>query len=246
MKRALLLFSLLALLLFPLTAFTDSFAAAGSDPAFVALIDALKDTEDEATVETLYQEYIASNLTMTERSRIEYHMARYYKDTGNDEEAERHVELEKAYLEEIPEEEGELFRRVAALDAASADYYVNGGIGRGMESSSMTKELYKDYPDEYYVALQEAFRLVYTPPIAGGSPKKALRIFRAIEKEADGLSKLDRFSLLSGIGIALAENDEYHESEEYLDAAEMIYTGDPAIDDARIENARTKRNNRNS
>lgn len=245
MRRTLLTMMLIATLLMPLSAFTDSFASTAADPAYMALIDAVKDAEDEETVTALYDQYIASDITMTERSRIEYHMARYFKDMDNEDKARHHVELEQAYLAEIPEEEGELQRRVAEMEAVSADYYVNGGLGKGMESSSLTKELYKDYPDEYYVALQEAFRLVYTPPIAGGSPSKALRLFNAIEKEADGLSKLDRFSLLAGKGIALAERGEYDESEEYLDEAESIYHGDPAIEAARRDNARTRRNDRN-
>lgn len=245
MRRILLIMMLIATLLMPLAAFTDSFASTAADPAYMALIDAVKDAEDEETVTALYDQYIASDITMTERSRIEYHMARYFKDMDNEDKARHHVELEKAYLAEIPEEEGELQRRVAEMEAVSADYYVNGGLGKGMESSSLTKELYKDYPDEYYVALQEAFRLVYTPPIAGGSPSKALRLFNAIEEEAEGLGKLDRFSLLAGKGIALAERGEYDESEEYLDEAESIYHGDPAIEAARRDNARTRRNDRN-
>lgn len=245
MRRTLLTILLMTALLMTLAAFTDSFASTAADPAFMALIDAIKNAEDEAAVTDLYEQYIATDITMTERSRIEYHMARYFKDMGAEEKARHHVDLEKAYLDQIPEEEGELQRRVAEMEAVSADYYVNGGLGKGMESSSLTKELYKDYPDEYYVALQEAFRLVYTPPIAGGSPAKALRIFSAIEEESEGMSKLDRFSLLAGKGIALAERDEYDESEKYLDEAESIYGGDPAIEAARRDNARTRRNDRN-
>ena len=245
MRRTIVIIAMLSALLLPLAAFTDSFASTAENPAYIALIDAVKNAEDEETVEALYDRYIATDLTMTERSRIEYHMARYFKDMDKEEKARHHVELEKAYLAEIPEEEGELQRRVAEMEAISADYYVNGGLGKGMDSSSLTKQLYKDYPEEYYVALQEAFRLVYTPAIAGGSPSKALRIFNAIEKEIDGMGKLDRFSLLAGKGIALAERDEYDKSEEYLDEAESIYTGDPAIEAARRENARTRRNDRN-
>lgn len=226
-------------------AYTDSFAATSSNLAYSALIDAVKNGQDEETVTGLYQEYMDESLTMTEMARIEYHLARYFKDMGNEAEAKRHVELGKEFLAGIGEDEGELMRRVAEADIVSADYYVNGGISKGMESSDLMKKLYADYPDEYYIALQEAFRLLYTPAIAGGSAKKALSIFNDIEKEIDGLSKLDLFSFYSGKGMALSQRDEYDESDRYLDKAEDIYTGDPAIDDIRKDNRRGKRSNRN-
>ena len=244
MKRLLIML----LLIFPaymLGAFTDSFSATSSDPAYMALIDAVKNGEDEDTVEALYGEYMATEPSMVERSRIEYHMARYFKDMGNDGKAESHVEKEKEYFSLIGDDASDLESRVAEADMVSADYYVNGGMGKGMESSDLTKSLYRDYPDEYYVALQEGFRLLYTPPIAGGSAKKALNIFNAVEKEMGGLSKLDLFSFYTGKGMALSERDEYDESDRYLDKAEEIYKSDPAIEDARRENNRGRRNNRN-
>ena len=64
-------------------AYTDSFAATSSNPAYSALIDAVKNGKDEETVAGLYQEYMDESLTMTEMARIEYHMARYFKDMGN-------------------------------------------------------------------------------------------------------------------------------------------------------------------
>ena len=45
--------------------------------------------------------------------------------------------------------------------------------------------------------------------------------------------------------MALSQRDEYDESDRYLDKAEDIYTGDPAIDDIRKDNRRGKRSNRN-
>ena len=63
--------------------------------------------------------------------------------------------------------------------------------------------------------------------------------------QIDGLSKLDLFSFYSGKGMALSQRDEYDESDRYLDKAEDIYTGDPAIDDIRKDNRRGKRSNRN-
>ena len=245
MRRFMLTLILSLLPLIALCAYTDSFASASSRPEYIALIDAVKNGESEETVDALYKAYTALDISMTERTRIEYHMSRYFKDIGDDEEAKRHVELGKQFLAGIGEDEGELMRRVAEADIVSADYYVNGGISKGMESSDLMKKLYADYPDEYYIALQEAFRLLYTPAIAGGSAKKALSIFNDIEKEIDGLSKLDLFSFYSGKGMALSQRDEYDESDRYLDKAEDIYSGDPAIDDIRKDNRRGKRSNRN-
>ncbi len=243
--RKIVLIALFASVAASLFAFTDSFASTGNDPLFISLITAIKNTEDEETVTALYDAYIASDITMTEKTRIEYHMARYFMDMGNKKEAERHVELGKNFLEKIGKEEGELSKRIAQADIVSADYYVNGGMGKGLENSKLTKALYSDYPDEYYVALQEAFRLLYTPAIAGGSAKKALTLFNQIENEIEGLSLLDRFSLFSGKGIALSQREEYDESDCYLDKAEEIFTGDPAIADARNDNIKARRNNGN-
>ena len=46
--------------------------------------------------------------------------------------------------------------------------------------------------------------------------------------------------------MALSQRDEYDESDRYLDNAEEIYKGDPAIEDIRRDNRRGRRNNRNS
>ncbi len=244
MRKISALLLALLLTLSMLSAYTDSFSSFSERPGYIELIDAVKNNEEENAADELYRTYMAQELTMCEKARIEYHMARYYKDKGNTEEAKRHVELGKEYLAAIEESEGELFYRTAQADIVSADYYVNGGISKGMESSDLMKELYKDYPDEYYIALQEAFRLLYTPAIAGGSSRKALSILNDIEKEMDGLSKLDLFSFYSAKGMALSQRDEYDESDSYLDEAESIYTGDPAIEDIRKDNRRGRRNSR--
>ena len=86
-------------------AYTDSFAATSSNPVYSALIDAVKNGQDEETVTGLYQEYMDESLTMTEMARIEYHLARYFKDMGNEAEAKRHVELGKEFLAGIGEDE---------------------------------------------------------------------------------------------------------------------------------------------
>ena len=102
MRRTLLTMMLIATLLMPLSAFTDSFASTAADPAYMALIDAVKDAEDEETVTALYDQYIASDITMTERSRIEYHMARYFKDIhGMVQHMKKHADIMRPKFEAV-------------------------------------------------------------------------------------------------------------------------------------------------
>ena len=123
----------------------------------------------------------------------------------------------------------------------AAEYYITGKMGTGMDSSKLMKELYKDFPDEYYTTIQEAFRLLYTPPIAGGSYRKALRLINDVEKNQEGISKLEYYSMLVAKAMALSESDEFDESDDYLDEAESIYSFDNAIEDVRRDNRRGRR-----
>lgn len=238
MKRILAIIMVSTLLLSAASAYTDSFRSMTADPLFLSLLDVIKNGGSAEDAEAAYEAYAAQDISAVDRSRSEYHMVRYYKDMGNDEKAMEHLEKEKAAYAGIDSSASDLERRTAEADMVSAEYYITGRMGTGMQSSDLMKQLYKDYPDEFYVAIQEAFRLLYTPPIAGGSYRKALRIVNAIEKDSEGISKLDGYSLLVAKAMALSESDEFDESDEYLDEAVSIYSFDTAIEDIRKDNRR--------
>lgn len=220
--------------------YTDSFAQMQSDPLFLSMLDAVKNGRSEAEAESAYDAYVAAEDDPVCLSRAEYHMVRYHQDMGNDFMARAHLEEEMRYLGLIGEEASEVEVLAAEVDATSSEYYVDHKLGVGMENSRLVKEMYRRFPDEFYAAIQEGFRLLYTPPIAGGSARKALRIFESVESDMEGISRLDRYSLLVGKAMALSELGRYDESDAYLDKAEEIYTFDPAAAETRAENARNR------
>ena len=241
MKRIFIAAIAFLMLITSVYAYTDSFSTMNSDPLFLSLLDVIKNGGDAEAAEAAYDAYISQDISAVDRSRAEYHMVRYYMDKDNEDAAWEHFGLEKEAFNAIPESEGELQRRTAEADMVAAEYYITGKMGTGMDSSKLMKELYKDFPDEYYTTIQEAFRLLYTPPIAGGSYRKALRLINDVEKNQEGISKLEYYSMLVAKAMALSESDEFDESDDYLDEAESIYSFDNAIEDVRRDNRRGRR-----
>lgn len=228
-KKLTLLTLVFALIISSLSAYTDSFASTNSNPLFNKLITALKNEEKESVVLPLYKEYTESGITAVEKSRIEYHMARYYKDTKNKAKAREHVELEGMYMDMLDDSATPLERLVVEVDYTSARYYVNKEMSIGMENSELTKKLYSQYPDEFYAALTESWRLIYTPAIVGGSYRKALRLLKDIENNKAGISYLDESGLYTAIGYASYMREEYTNAEKYLNKAKTFYTKDPLV-----------------
>lgn len=215
----------------PLFSYQDSYAYLWSDKVYPELMAAIKNNEEEAVILPLYEQFISSDAKASDKSRLEYHMVRYYMDRNDKEKAEEHLENEEKLLSLIEEDSSEMEKDIAALDAASARYYVIRKISAGLDSSNRTKELYKKYQEEYYVALQEAFRRLNTPPIAGGSSRKALQLFEDILQEVDGMNDFDRYSLYSGLGMASFEREKYEDARSYFDKAMEIYKPDNAMED---------------
>ena len=228
-RRFILMILLLSAAVFSASAYTDSFAAMNSNPLFGNLITALKNEEKESTVISLYEAYVSSDITMTERSRIEYHMARYYKDIKNKTKAREHLDLEGFYMDQIGEEASEYEKLVAEVDYTSARYYVNKEMSVGIENSKLTKALYEKYPDEFYAAITECWRLIYTPAIAGGSYRKAIRMLKEIEKNKEGISYLEESGLYTALGYAHAQREEYDDAYKYLTKAKTFYKKDPLV-----------------
>lgn len=228
-KTITLMLLLLAVFLSTAAAYTDSFAATNNNPLFNELITALKNEEKESVVLPLYNKYISSSITNVERSRIEYHMARYYKDIKQKDKAKSHVELEADYMNKIEDSATELEKLVAEVDYTSARYYVSKELSIGMENSNLSKKLYSEYPNEFYAALTECWRLIYTPAIAGGSYRKAIKLLLDIEKNKEGISYLEEAGLYSALGYASYMREEYNDAERYLNKAKTFYKKDPLV-----------------
>lgn len=217
----------------PLFAFTDSFYDNWEKEDYKALIRAIKDNESEETVMSLYTAYTAGEDDPVDLTRIEYQMVRYLMDNENKAKAEEHFAFCQQHYAEITEEG--VRKDVAELEMISADYYIYGKMGTGMDSSSKTKKLYKAYPDEITVVLQEANRLLYSPHIAGGSPKRSLALFETLLPMEAQLQEIDRFSLFAGLGLAAAERNRDAEAVDYLTTAINIFSGDKVLIDALDE-----------
>ncbi len=236
MRKAITILILIVFSLSGAAAYTDSFAAMQSSPLFLSLLYVVKNGGDEAEAEKAYQDYILSTSDPVALSRVEYHMVRYFMDKGMEENAETHLDRQLTMLEAIPSDTPDVQKLAAEVDATSSEYYVTGKLKVGMENNKLVKEMYKKFPDEFYAAIQEGFRLLYAPPIAGGSAKKALRIFNDVEKNQEGISYLDHYSLTVGKAMALSKTGEHEESGEYLEKAERIYSFDPAFEEIRENN----------
>ncbi len=235
--RKLILIAMLAFPALQLFAFYDSYADMNSDPLYLEFIADIKNNAAEDELLASYDAFISSDASAEEKSRAEYQMSRYYMDNNMKDKAASHLAKNGEYFDAITEEG--VRKDIAEADRLGAIYYVEGGIPNGMKNSDKTKELYAKYPDEVYIALNEAFRYIFTPPIAGGSSTKALRILRSMDP--DSLSAPDRFSWYAGMGIALSDKEEYDESDSYLEKALSIYSYDPNIERAQKDNRRGRR-----
>ena len=227
MKKFLFLIVTVILTISPLFAFTDSFYENAENENYKVLISAIKNNESEDVVLALYDSYRSSESDPVNLTRIEYQMVRYLKDRGDETRAESHFALCKEDYAAITEEG--VRKDVAEAEMISADYYIYKKMGTGMDSSSKTKKLYKAYPDEITVILQEANRLLYSPHIAGGSPKKALALFETLLPYEAEMQEIDRFTLYAGLGMAAKERNKDSEAIDYLNTAINIFSGDNVL-----------------
>lgn len=229
------------LALFPLLAFTDSFKDMNDNLLYLDFFSALKDNKSEEELLDALSLYLASAPTVSERVRAEYQTARWYSERGRESHAEEHFNTAKALYYEIPEEEEGILKDVAHSDILAGEYLINGGISNGLATSNAVKDLYKAYPDEYVVALCEAYRYLNTPAIAGGSVSKANRILVSIGKELDGISKPDLFSYYIASATVCTENEDWDGSEAYIKKALELYEHDEMITDLQKKNSKGRK-----
>lgn len=228
MKKILIILSLLLFSSFLLFSYTDSYSTYNSNPQWQAFIKAIKNNNEKGEVESLYSKYLSENLTAEEKARAEYNMVRYLVDNDHKKEAEEHLALEKASVSDM-EERDDVLALISRADYSSAEYYISKDMFKGMENSSLTKELYSSHPEEIYVTLMNAWRLIYTPQIAGGSNKNAIKLLLPLLEEKEKMSQQDLYSLYGALATASYNRKDYSQAKEYLALALDIYSGEPTI-----------------
>jgi hypothetical protein len=226
LRRLLLSSFLLMLTTVAAFAYTDSFAYLKEDADYNILIDAIKNGDEEAVVEEAYERFLLSNPKEVDTARIQYHLVRYYTDLGSRKKAAEHLAFGYSLIGDLKDK---LCHDLAKAEMVSADYYLNGKTSVGMESSGLTKDLYKDFPDEVAVFLMEANRTLYSPHIAGGSPKRAIEYFHKLENSGLELQNVDLFSLFAGLGVGYEKRGKDKEAKDYLIKAVTLYKGDQSL-----------------
>lgn len=228
MKKTTILLIMLAVISSLLFSYTDSYAEYNDNLEWQAFIRAVKCNDSISEVESLYRKYLSGNLSAEEKARAEYNMVRYLVDNDRKDEAEKHLELDKAAVDEM-EGRSDILALISRTDYSSASYYISKDMFKGMENSSMTKELYASHSDEIYVVLMNAWRLIYTPQIAGGSNKNAIKELLPLLEERTRMSESDLYSLYGALATAYYNRKDYSSAKEYLALALDIYHGEPTI-----------------
>lgn len=228
MKRIALLLTVFVLALAPLFSYTDSLKVYDTE-AWLGLEGAIKSNKDRSVVDPLYSSFVSSDASSFEKARAEYLYSRYLVDNGFKDEATAHLEKEKSYLDSMDTDNNVLYL-IAQLDYTSAKTYIKKDyLSTGLENSNLTKEAVKKYPEEAYFVVTNGWRLIYTPQIAGGSNKKAIKGLEPLLEESDKLSVFTLYSLYGALATAHYNRKDYRESNQYLSLAFDIYYGEPPL-----------------
>ncbi len=228
MKKRFLLVTCILFLVLPLSAYSDSYSIYERNSDWNNLFRSIKENRGQSEVESIYSQYISSSLSNVEKARAEYNMVRYYIDNGNKEKAKEHFEKQKSAVNSI-ESDYTVLGEISRLDLISSDYYISGDIFTGMENAKKTKKLYEEYPEEIYIIITNAWRLIYTPQIAGGSNKNAIKILTPLLLEVNNMSEENRYSLYGALATASFNRHDFVEAKEYLLEALNIYYGEEAL-----------------
>ena len=226
MKKFFVLFLVLIFAL-PLFSVTDSLKKFDI-PSWLSLEEATKCNMDKDVVEPLYLSFVSSNVSMFEKARAEYLYSRYLVDRGEKEEAKKHLEEEKKYMD-LMDDKDEVLSLMAKIDYTSAKTYISRDLSSGLENSNLTKEAVKKYPEEAYFIITDGWRLIYTPQIAGGSNKNAINKVEKVLQALDKLSVSNTYSAYGALATAHYNRKNYKESMDYLSKAFDIYYGEPPL-----------------
>lgn len=227
MKKILILLSVLFLFSLPLFAVQDCLKQYDTT-SWLMLEKAVKSNLEKEIVESTYTSFITSDVSAFEKARAEYLYSRYLMDRGEKEEAKKHLKEEEKYMN-MMEGESDLLLTMARIDYTSAKTYINRDLSSGLENSNLTKEAIKKYPDEAYIIITNAWRLIYTPQIAGGSNKNAIKNLEPLLSSIDSLSISNQYSCYGALATAHYNRKDYKEGMDYLSRAFDIYYGEPPL-----------------
>lgn len=241
MKKIIATIIIATICIFTAFAYTDNFYSTSTNPEYLDLISKLKNNEKEKVVVEAYNNFISNpEHTDVEKARIEVPVSRYYRDNKNKTKAREHVALMRSKIDAIDKSAITDFEaKVLEAEYVSANYYVDKKMSEGMKSSDLTKELVAAYPDDVFSILTDSWRLIYTPGIAGGSPKKAIRAVEALLKNYEKeLTIPDKYSAYAALAVAHHMRDDYEKADKYFEKAFKIYNGEADIVESYEDNQR--------
>ena len=228
MRKKVLFLLILVLALTPLFSITDSLKVFDTKE-WLELEEVIKCNKERSIVDPVYSSFVQSDVTDFEKARAEYLYSRYLADNDYKDEAKEHLVYNKNYVDSM-DKSNEILNLIAQIDYSSAKTYISKDyLGAGLENSNLTKEAIKKYPDEAYFIVTNGWRLIYTPQIAGGSNKNAIKGLEPILKEIDNISISNKYSAYGALATAHFNRKDYKESKEYLDLAFDIYYGEPPL-----------------
>ena len=228
MTKKILSIFILFLSLSPLFSITDQLKQFETD-GWCRLEKVIKDNEDRSIVDVEYSSYMESDVSHFEKARGEYIYSRYLADNGYREEAKEHLKQEKTYLDDM-DKTNDIIYMIARIDYTSSKTYIDKDyLSSGLENSNLVKEAVKKYPEEAYFIITNGWRLIFTPQIAGGSNKNAIKEMEPLLGNIDTLSLSNVYSLYGALATAHFNRKNYEESSTYLSLALDIYNGEPAL-----------------
>ena len=228
MRKKVLFLLILVLALTPLFSITDSLKVFDTKE-WLELEEVIKCNKERSIVDPVYSSFIQSDVTDFEKARAEYLYSRYLADNDYKDEAKEHLVYNKNYVDSM-DKSNEILNLIAQLDYSSAKTYISKDyLGAGLENSNLTKEAIKKYPEEAYFIITNGWRLIFTPQIAGGSNKNAIKEMEPLLGNIDTLSLSNVYSLYGALATAHFNRKNYEESSTYLSLALDIYNGEPAL-----------------
>lgn len=226
-----LFFLFLFLLLNNLYSYTDSFSPLFlNDNNFDDLFSSIKNNDEYSITKSAYDKYISSEVGNSEKCRAEYLFSRYLTDSDRDDESKEHVDKAKFYYKSI---ENGFFKDVAKMEYTSCSFYLSKNLSTGLDNSDIISKLYKTYPDEIYIVINNAWRIIETPAIAGGSNKKGIEMLLPLLEEKEKILPSDLYSLYTALSTAYYNLKKYKEAKIYLDEALSLYNGEPYVIDLK-------------
>lgn len=211
-----------------LFAYQNSLKEYSENPYYQQIVKDYSENVEEAVFKEHYDAFCANVTEPYTVTKTEYFAVRYYADHNQKDLAKEHVAIYKKFLDQIPEDAG-LMRDAADCDYANTRYYVHKDLSIAMDNQDLTKKLLKHYPEEAYAIKANAWRLIFTPQIAGGSNKNAINMLLPLLEEKDILALDDIYSCYTALVTAYCNKSQWKEAKEYIDKATAIYYLEPYL-----------------